>query len=397
MHDVNRGAAGMRETTMSTGTTRFDDLFTGGTSLGPPQAGRRVGRPVLLFVGVTWVPLLVLAALENNLYPRGRGDLSFLADFGPFARYLIAGPLLLAANAISMRALNRIAHRFVALRPGSARGDASLKAVFASIRKLDTPLVSIACAVLAYAFSAVAYTTLPMSDLPRWHFGSAHALSLAGCWSALVSVPLLLYLLLRWLWRLMLWARFLRLIARLDLSLSPVHPDKAAGVAFLGYSLRTFSLLGAALGSMVAGPVANQVFHHGAQLQEFKFAVLGVVVFTIVICTAPLLAFTGRLLRVWQRGVHEYDELASELGRQFEAEWFAGDDPSRREMLDRGDFSAATDLYQVVERVHGLRLVPVDIPSIAILASATLLPFVPIVFLLFPFDKVIGIVFGLLR
>ena len=66
-------------------------------------------------------------------------------------------------------------------------------------------------------------------------------------------------------------------------------------------------------------------------------------------------------------------------------------------MLERGDFSAGTDLFQVTDRVHDMHLVPVDLLSIAILAGTTLLPFVPILFLVFPFDKVLGFVFGLLH
>jgi len=406
MHAVNPGGGDKHEAVPSPFAADFDGLFAGGASYGlQSKLGLVVqGRPhlvrrVLVFLLVSWVPLVLLAALEKNLYTVGPGEVSFLADLGALARYLIAGPLLLAGESIASAALSNMAHRFAELRPGHETGDSAVAAVFASVRRLrDAPLMAVVVVVIAYAVSAAVYSTTPHSALPKWHYvGVDQRLSLAGWWAAAISVPLLLMLLLRWLWRLLLWARFLRLVARLDLRLIPVHPDKAAGVAFIGYSVRAFALYGAAIGTIVAGPLANQVLHRGAQLGDYQYAIAGVVVLVVVVCTAPLLAFSGKLLEVWKRGVREYDELASDFGREFEHEWFGVGRRERSNMLDRGDFSAATDLYQVVDRIHDLRLVPVDLVSIAMLACATLLPFVPIFLLVFPFDQVVDMVFGLLR
>jgi hypothetical protein len=88
----------------------------------------------------------------------------------------------------------------------------------------------------------------------------------------LVSVPLLLLLLLGWLWRVLLWWRFLWLTARLDLRLIPGHPDLAGGLMFVGSSLRSFWLLSFALGAIAAGTVANRVTnekkHHHRKLSH---------------------------------------------------------------------------------------------------------------------------------
>ena len=111
------------------------------------------------------------------------------------------------------------------------------------------------------------------------------------------------------------------------------------------------------------------------------------VVFAVVLFTAPLTVFSSVLLATMRRGAQQYDELATALGRQFEHEWFDAERrPLHKQMLDRGDFSAATDLYQVCDRVHDLRLVPVDLASIATLVGATLLPFVPVVLAVLPLD-----------
>lgn len=405
MHDLNRDA-GDKAIPPVTWSIGADSLFM----VGPlARLGSRSGslkpdiplaiRHMLVFVLVAWVPLVILAALEGNLYSSEPGRASFIRDVGALARYAIAGPLLLAADAVAVAALSRMADRFFELCAPTGAEHARLVAAFVSVRKLrDAPLASLVIVALAYIISIATVPSLPLSELPAWHLEAAgHTMSWAGWWSLLVSLPLLLTLLLRWIWRLILWARFLRLASRVDLQLIPVHPDKAAGVAFLGYSLRACCLAGAALGAMFAGAVGNQVLYKGATLADYQFVIAGLVVCTVALFIAPLLAFSGKLLEVWRRGVHDYDELASEFGRQFEREWFGREHKEPVNMLDRGDFSAGTDLFQVADRVHEMRLVPVDLLSIAILAGATLVPFVPILFLVLPFDKVLRFVFGILH
>jgi hypothetical protein len=112
---------------------------------------------------------------------------------------------------------------------------------------------------------------------------------------------------------------------------------------------------------------------------------------------APLAVFTGNLSKTWRRGVFEYGALADEFGRQFESSWLAREAGVNEGILARPDFSAATDLYQIVDRVHEMRLLPVDLPSVGVLAIATLLPFVPVVLMNVPFDVIVSTLASLLR
>ncbi|HET7526587.1 MAG TPA: hypothetical protein VFK10_11650 [Burkholderiaceae bacterium] len=105
--------------------------------------------------------------------------------------------------------------------------------------------------------------------------------------------------------------------------------------------------MAAALGAIVAGAIANEVLYAGKTLADKQDAIIAVVVLSIVLFTAPLFVFSGKLMQTIRRGAQQYNALATRLGHQFEREWFDGTAPVQREMLDRGDFSAATDLYQV--------------------------------------------------
>jgi hypothetical protein len=115
-----------------------------------------------------------------------------------------------------------------------------------------------------------------------------------------------------------------------------------------------------------------------------------------VLFCAPLCVFAGRLAAERRRGLRQFGELATSFGLEFGREWFT---PGRRvdqAALDRGDFSAATDLYQVVDRVQAMRFVPLDRVNVLMLAGAALLPFVPVALLAVPFDVLMTRLMGIL-
>ena len=88
-----------------------------------------------------------------------------------------------------------------------------------------------------------------------------------GC----VSLPLFQFLLLRWYFRLFIWARFLWQVSRIELSLMPTHPDRCGGVGFLASVSNAFSPVLLAQGAVLAGMMANRIFYAGAKLPEFKW------------------------------------------------------------------------------------------------------------------------------
>ena len=94
-------------------------------------------------------------------------------------------------------------------------------------------------------------------------------------------------------------------------------------------------------------------------------------------------------------GMRHFGQLSTSFGLQFGREWFTGRHVDR-ETLGRQDFSAATDLYQVVDRVKAMRFLPLDRVNVGMLAVATLLPFVPVALLALPFDTLLKLVVGVL-
>jgi len=354
--------------------------------LGPGQL--RLLRRVAIVVAIGWLPLLLLATLEGNAWhAAGSG---FLNDYAVQARSLVAAGLLVLGEATCAPWLTAIASQFVTAG-FIAGGDrpAFTRAVDATRQALRSRRAAIAIVLIAYAATIAIFATV---GLPQtWLAHANGSPTLAGWWHLQVSAPLLLALLLGWVWRAWLWGRFLMRIARIELKLSPTHPDRVAGLGFVGHSLRGFALPAFAMGSIVAGAIANAVQRGGS---PFAHGVLiTVALATIVLLfTAPLLAFSHRLLRTWHRGVASYGATAAELGRKFERAWVG----NHAETHPPPDPSTTADLNAVVANVYAMRIVPVDLLSLAALAAAVLTPLLPVLLMTIPVDQLLADVKGLL-
>jgi hypothetical protein len=216
------------------------------------------------------------------------------------------------------------------------------------------------------------------------------AYSPAGWWHALVSLPLLFVLLLTWIWRLIVWCRFLFLMSRLDLRLVPAHPDRTAGLRFVAYSVQAFSLVALALGTIAAGSTANRILNTGAQPESFWMIPVVLLAGVIAVFAGPLVTFFSHLLRAWQRGTLQYSAVASSLGRQFEKKWLRAGAVVDEDTLGVPDFSATTDLYQVASNVYEVRLIPISVTSLGILVAMTVIPFLVLALMFTPIDVIVS-------
>jgi hypothetical protein len=359
---------------------------------GPPTLWRYGAAVALL----SWVPLLVLAAVASA-YTHG-GDLGSLGtDYALHCRSLVAAPVLILAEALCPPQLQRLAQHFVSAGLIAEPARDRFERVISSTRRLaHSPTAHLSAFGLTYALVLCVLVARP--ERIAWQHGGADplawlpgGLSPAGLWHLLVSVPLLLALCLGWFWRLFVWVRFLWLVSRLELVLSPAHPDQSAGLRFLAYSLRDFSALGFAFGTLVAGNLANRVVRHEVTMSDYQLGFLGLVAFIVVLFGGPLLLFTGQLQRAWRSGVHQYGRLAGDVGRQLESRWLH-EARVDEQALGVQDFSAVTDLYQVVGNVYGMRLLLIDARSVAILILSTLLPLLAVALSSLPRDVLRSIV-----
>ena len=366
--------------------------------LGLIRAGQpQVVRRAILALAIAWLPLALLTLVRGD-FMRPDHVNAFILDIGCHARYLIALPLLILAEALCAPRLTAIAGQFIAAGLiAEADRRAYERAVASTGRLLHSRTAEVAAFILAYALVASLIVSTPSAPVPLWHgviWGERLAPTPAGWWGLLVSLPLLFLLLLGWLWRVGLWARFLWLMSRIELRLVPSHPDGAGGLGFLSTSLEAFLPLAFAFGVLAAGPVLNFVIHRGASPTQFRLQAVGVAVFTVVLFASPLLVFMRRLLDAHHRGVLSYGALTHRAGHEFEREWLPARQVIDEQTLKAPQFAATNNLYAIAARAIGMRRVPFDVRSVAVLGGAALVPFVPAELLRLPLDVILQKVGG---
>jgi hypothetical protein len=339
------------------------------------------------FLAAAWSPAALLSAI--NGLPTLK---SFLTDFAVESRFLIVIPLLVLAEPPLRGRLEVVARHFseegLIIEGERRRFDSALST---SERLRDSNLAKILAAVLVYVCTLWLIPVVPTSTLMPWSVaaGKWNHLSAAGTWSALVSYPILFYLVLLWIWRQLLWTWFLHVVCTLGLRLVASHPDHCAGLGFLRNSLMGQMPFSFAIGAIAAGGVANRIIYHGQPPLEFKPVLVVLILFVVAFCVGPMCVFMRILLQTKRQGAVAYGALASALGQQFETKWLGHTRKSTSEILEVQDFSATTDLYSVVANVHALRPLPVGVQDVAGIVVAALVPAIPVALAVFPFEVIL--------
>ena len=211
-----------------------------------------------------------------------------------------------------------------------------------------------------------------------------------------MSLPFFQFLLLRWYFRIFIWARFLFRVSRIDLSLIPTHPDRVGGLGFLSNTAYAFVPLAAAHGALLAGLIANRIFYQGAVLLDFKAETAIVLGFVLSLVFAPLLVFAPRLAEAKRKGLREYGTLAERYVRDFDAKWLRGGAPAEEPLVGSADLQSLADLGNSFEVVRTMRAVPVTKEAVFQLAAATLLPIVPLALTMMSLEDLLKKLFGIL-
>jgi hypothetical protein len=215
-------------------------------------------------------------------------------------------------------------------------------------------------------------------------------------WYGYVSLPVFQFLLIRWYFRLFIWARFLWQVSRVELSLIPTHPDRLGGLGFLSNTAHAFALLVAAHGALVAGQLANRIFFLGARLPDFKMEIGVMVFFLLAIVFGPLLVFAPQLAQAKRIGLNEYGTLAERYVREFDAKWLHDAVTTDEALVGTADLQSLADLANSYDVVRTMRLAPVTKDAVLQLASAALLPIVPLALTMMPLEELLRQLFGLL-
>lgn len=347
-------------------------------------------RRLLVITLVAWLPLLLLVGLANLTGELGR--LSFLHDIEVHVRLLVALPVLIAAELVVHSRIRPVVRRFTERHFILPKDMPRFQhAIESAVRLRNSVTVEVGLLLFVYTFGLWLWHSRVGLEASTWYAkpGGRWHLTPAGFWYVFISIPILQFILLRWYLRLFIWFRFLWHVSRLDLHLVPTHPDRCAGLAFLGKSAYAFGPILFAQGAMLAGLVASRVLYRGESLLSFKLQIGGFVVFFVLAILAPLLMFTPGMARAKRKGLADYGQLAQDYVDSFERKWVLRDANSPEELLGAADIQSLADLGNSYAMVREMRSVPFGLEDISRLAAATAAPLVPLLLTIFSAEELI--------
>src|SRR6516165_1999329 len=302
-------------------------------------------RRMIVFVGVTWLPLFLLATVGP--FAGSVGRLAFLRDIEVHARFLVALPAFIAAELLVHLRMLPLARRFVECHIISLEDLPRVyRAVESAFGLRNSIPLELSLFAAVYTFGLLFWNSRFGIEQPTWYAmpGGRWNLTPAGVWYVFVSIPILQFILLRWYVRFLIWYRFLWQVSRIPLKLIPTQPDRAGGLSFLGGLSYTFGPVLFAQGAMLAGLIASNVLYSGGKLLSFKMQVGGFVVFFVFAIFGPLLMFAPQLARVRRTGLSDYGLLAQRYVEGFRDKWIPSDGIKPDELLGTGDIQSLADL-----------------------------------------------------
>ncbi len=226
--------------TASTATKKlFDDVQDFSLVLGGPlyqllrrarlsdDALRMVRRRMIAAMLLTWLPLLLLTLIDGSALS---DDLvvPFLRDWELHIRFLVVVPLLVGAELLVHQRIRGVVQQFIErdLVPDAEadRFDHAIRSAFRLRNSIWAELVIVA---LVYGVGILVvwrhYFSLETATWYATPGMEGSELTLPGMWLAYVALPIFQFLLLRWFFRIFIWARFLWQVSRIPLRLSAAN------------------------------------------------------------------------------------------------------------------------------------------------------------------------------
>ena len=341
-----------------------------------------VKRRIMVITLFAWLPLLILSVIEGMAWGTAV-KVPFLLDIDAHVRFLVALPLLIVAELVVHERTRTVVGQFASqgLVPDALR--ARFGSVLQNALKLRNSVVAeVSIIVFVYVVGIfIVFRSYNALDVATWYAapeGGNLRPQLAGWWYLLVSLPLFQFILLRWYFRVFIWARFLWQASRLPLAYAPMHPDRMGGIGFLARVTHAFAPILVAQGALLAGTLANKILFGGAVLTAFKGEVAAVVIVVVLFILGPLLVFVAPLAAAKRVALREYGHLARCYVDDFDDKWLRGRAPKDEPLVGSADIQSLADLGNSFEVVRTMRTVPITRDMVVQLVAMTLLPVAPL-------------------
>lgn len=348
-------------------------------------------RRVLLVIAITWLPLLFLSAITGHLL--GGQGLPFLRDIETHVRFLIALPVLVITELVVHERIPPALTLF--LKRGVVTAEDTLKfqaAIRAAMTVRNSVPLELALVVLAYTAGhwmwvhKLALVTATWYAVPN---DNNLRLTLPGYWNGFVSIPIGQFILFRWYLALAIWFWLLFRVSKLNLQLSPLHPDRAGGIGFLGGTSSAFAPIVFAQSAILAGIIFGRILHKGQSLVSFNVTILVLIGFFVLVILGPLTVFTPHLARARRRGLGQYGTFATSYVTNFHEKWLRKGGEGEA-ILGTSDIQSLADLSNSFTVADEMRIVPFSFNHVIRIAVIAGMPMLPLLLTVLSFNELIN-------
>jgi len=279
------------------------------------------GRRAILAILLAWGVPFLLSGLQGTAFG-AIGSGAFLAFLPGWARFFIAiGLFVLMEKSVEKKIRVQLRQLVRAPLLAPAAFPAAAQALTQALKRRDSAPVETGCLVIALLASTALYFRFLQDDSLTWAVASAGgdvALTPAGWWTVIVSSTLFWFLLLRWIWRIVVWARLLKALSNLDLRLVAHHPDGLGGVAFLGQSPNTFTLFVFAISWLPAALIAQDLMSGQMTVTTYGHIMAAWLVLILLFLCWPLLPLRKPLSKLKQETILSMSSQATRHHRAVE-------------------------------------------------------------------------------
>jgi hypothetical protein len=355
---------------------------------------------ILILPLIAWLPLLALTTADGNLLP-GSVKTPFLLDLSAHIRLLVALPLFILAARVGEARLLPTIQQFLARRIVPDGSVEKFEAAVASAFRLGDSILAdiLIIAIVSLLDTFVVWRTYTANTVTTWYAGSAAQgshLTPAGLYYAYVGLPIFQFVLLRWYFRLLIWARFLRQVSKLNLHLLPTHPDRVGGLGFLLMGTQALTIFAMAHGAVLAAWLSTRVVIAGKHLPSYKTEIVVVLVFVLLLTAGPLVTFARPLLRTKRGGIIEYGALAARYANEFNEKWIVNEGKGAEPLIGSADIQSLADMSGSYDIVQSMRSVPITTQMVLGFAIAVLLPVAPLLLTLMSLSDILKKLAGVL-
>ena len=272
--------------------------------------------------------------------------------------------MLILAEIVADRRIRPIVKRFVERHLIVPEELPKFNAAISAARRIhDSVTADIVLLVFVYTGGIWIWRHQIARGCASWYASPTGAqihLTMAGYWLALVSVPVFQFVLLRWYMQFLIWFVVSVSSFTSQSALATLHPDRAAGLGFVGGSSLVFAPLLFAHSALLSGQIASRVLYNGESLFSSKM--------TIPWLCRPFqsLRGAGSAVSVSPRSsytpsaevIARYGNFASRFVTDFDQKWLKGE-ANVEPTLAGQDIQSLADLGNSFAVVRGMRFVPI--------------------------------------